>query len=108
MRHGFWHSYTTFAFFPPSPNPTRDRTRLEFVLPERTRVQLRIYDVRGRLVSSVVNVTLDAGEHCVTWDGMDREGRRVAAGIYFAHLETRDASAVRKFVRLAPMRRLYN
>ena len=46
-------------------------------------VNLRVYDVAGRLVSTLVNQELPAGPQTATWDGRDDGGQKVAAGVYF-------------------------
>jgi len=65
------------------------RPQLRFSLPEDARVDLAIYDVRGRLVSRITNARLPAGDHQYLWYGMDRNGSHVASGVYFARLEIR-------------------
>ena len=46
-------------------------------------VQMRIYDVRGRLVATPLQTSLVSGSASVTWDGTDLRGRTVAPGTYF-------------------------
>jgi hypothetical protein len=65
------------------PNPFRGRTDIVFRLPEPREVSLNVYDVRGRLVTSLVERVLPAGEHHVAWDGRKADGRAAAAGVYF-------------------------
>ncbi len=52
-------------------------------------VTIRIFDVAGRLVRTVADRNFMAGEHAVTWDGVDNAGRTAARGVYFAKLEYR-------------------
>lgn len=68
------------------PNPFNPRTTLRFDLPAAGRVRLEVYDVRGRLVGSLVDAELPAGRHEAVWDGRDSEGRAMASGSYFARL----------------------
>jgi hypothetical protein len=65
------------------PNPFGVSTDVVFRLPEAAEVSVRIYDVSGRLVRTLVERLVPAGEHAVAWDGRDTDGRRVAAGVYF-------------------------
>ena len=65
------------------PNPVRGSTTFRFVLPERTRVELRVYDVAGRQVVSLVDETRTAGVHLLPWDASG-----LASGTYFARLST--------------------
>ncbi|MBI4346893.1 MAG: hypothetical protein HY553_08570 [Elusimicrobia bacterium] len=69
------------------PNPFLGRTDAGFSLPREARVSLRLYDVAGRLVKTLVDGTMPAGVHRVSWDGTDSRGRHVPAAIYFARFE---------------------
>ena len=73
---------------PCRPNPFRLRTRVSFRLVQSDHVNLRIYDVAGRLVSTLVEGRTEAGEHHVLWEGRNTSGKRVAAGVYFVRLDT--------------------
>lgn len=64
------------------PNPFRTTTDITFRAPARGNVKLEIYDINGRMVKSLVNDVVSAGEHTVTWDGLDEGGRPVASGTY--------------------------
>lgn len=81
-----------------APNPFNPQTEISFVLPDRESVKLTIFDVRGRLVQTLVSGVMPAGEHSVPWDGRNRAGQSQPSGIYFALLE---AGAVRLTQRLA-------
>jgi hypothetical protein len=69
------------------PNPFGAQTRIEYGLVEDGDVSITIYDVKGRLVRSLVNGTRAAKHHSVVWDGRDNTGRVVAGGIYFCRME---------------------
>ena len=64
------------------------------------RVALRIYSVSGALVTELVNETVASGHHTATWDGRDRYGNDVAAGVYYFILDAGDARQVGKMIRL--------
>jgi hypothetical protein len=83
---------------PARPNPVRDRATLVYGLPQPGRVLLAIFDVRGRLVATVVDENQTAGWRAVEWNGRDAAQRRVASGIYFARLESGSDTQVRKIV----------
>ncbi len=53
-------------------------------------VSLKVYDLGGRLVRTLVNEARDPGCHMVSWDGRDSSGREVAAGVYFCRLSATD------------------
>jgi len=64
-------------------------------------VSLRIYDVSGRLVRTLVDGPRTTGVHRVQWDGTDDRGRTARSGIYFAKLE---AGTVKRSERVLLMR----
>jgi len=70
------------------PNPFTPATQIAFELPAegRTAVALRVFNLRGQLVTTLFEGWLPAGRHIVTWNGHDLFGRPVAAGIYFYQL----------------------
>jgi len=68
------------------PNPFNPRTQIGFTLAAAGRVDLSIYDVRGRLVRTLLDTTRPMGEHWVVWDGADHDGAPVASGTYHAVL----------------------
>ncbi len=57
-------------------------------LPQPDRVQLAVYDLRGKLVRRLVDERQVAGSHEAAWDGRDGAGRAVASGVYFYRLTT--------------------
>ena len=69
------------------PNPFRPETVIEFILPARERIELNVYDLRGRFVRSLAAGETPAGPHRVTWDGRAGKGNRVAPGVYWYQLE---------------------
>ncbi|MFN8179225.1 MAG: PQQ-binding-like beta-propeller repeat protein [bacterium] len=89
-----------FEFLAPRPNPSAGATTFAWIMPERARASIRIYDVAGRLVRSLVDQTMEAGPHQMAWDGTDGRGLHAASGVYFAKLRAGSHSAVRKLVHL--------
>ena len=84
-----------------APNPFVVSTTLRYSLPARASVDLRIFDVAGRLVRTLSPAApQDAGRHEVRWDGTATGGRRVASGVYFARVSALGQSATRRLVRL--------
>jgi hypothetical protein len=89
-----------FVLFAPRPNPSPGAATLTFAVPARCEVNLRVYDVAGRLVRTLLADVRTPGEHAVRWTGADDRGHGVAAGIYFIRLEAGRNNAVRKIVIL--------
>jgi hypothetical protein len=82
------------------PNPFNPRTVIEFALAEEGIATVRIYDLAGRLVRTLVRDALPAGPHRVEWDGKDELGRSVAAGVYEYRLQTDRGRWVRRMALL--------
>jgi hypothetical protein len=86
-----------FALYRNFPNPFSDHTTVEFEVPERTSVNLAVYDVQGRLVRRLINGrVIEADTYEVEWDGRNDAGARAAKGVYFVRLEAGTQRAVRK------------
>lgn len=81
-----------------SPNPFNPSTRIEFTVSAPATVRVRVYDVSGRLVRSLVDEAVPAGVHAATWDGRDAHGATVASGVYFIRLDTGSETRVKKAV----------
>ena len=71
-----------------APNPFNPRTTIRYSLPQATHAALGLYDQRGRLVRSLVDASLPAGEQVVEWDGRDAHGALAASGTYIVRLVT--------------------
>ena len=84
---------------PPYPSPSSGAVAFEHTIEADTRVELRIYDLRGRQVS-VLEGSGTRGPHQVVWDGRDRAGRAAGAGIYLAALTVDGRRFERRFALL--------
>ncbi len=74
----------TFQLGPARPNPFTSRANISYAVPVDGRhVEIRIFDVSGRLVKTLVNEPSLPGTHSVQWDGRDDRGTSVAPGVYF-------------------------
>ena len=85
-----------FALEQNRPNPFNPSTLIEFSVPTTGPVQLKIFDVRGRLVRTLLNRSYESGTWSVTWDGRDDGGRSVASGTYLYELRADGERKVRK------------
>ncbi len=82
------------------PNPFSPSTRIRFSIAEPGPVRVSVYDVSGRLVASLLDEHRDPGEHSTLWDGCNRLGEPVAAGVYFCRLEHPGSTQSRAMVLL--------
>jgi M6 family metalloprotease-like protein len=76
-----------FALEPCVPNPFNPSTAIRFVLPQRSNINLTVYDVTGRVVRTLAAETLPAGRHERVWDGRDNGGALAGSGVYICRLE---------------------
>ena len=79
-----------FAVEPNFPNPFNPATTIRFSLPAPGRVSVRIYDVAGHVVRTLVDEVRDAAVHEVVWAGRDDHGHAVSSGVYFYRVTAGD------------------
>jgi Tol biopolymer transport system component len=73
------------------PNPFREETRISFRITEATRVLLNIYNMAGQKVHTLLMKNFDEGNYTVTWNGRNKNGNKLPAGIYIYHLQTKSS-----------------
>jgi flagellar hook assembly protein FlgD len=89
------------------PNPVRGaRTTIAYGVPQAAgtvvRTTLRFYDVRGRVVRSLVDGLVPPGRYQVSWDGKDDRGAAVAPGVYFYEYVAGATRVMKKALFLGP------
>lgn len=89
-----------FALEQNHPNPFNPSTSITFRLAtgQPQPVRLRIYDLRGRVVVTLVDAVLPSGEYTQRWDGRDGQGVPAASGLYLYKLEHGSRSQTRKML----------
>jgi len=75
-----------YALLQNYPNPFNPATIIPFQLPDESWINLSIYNVRGDRVLELLNQRIPAGRHQISWQGVDRFGKPVPAGLYFSRL----------------------
>ncbi|MFH1501934.1 MAG: FlgD immunoglobulin-like domain containing protein [Candidatus Eisenbacteria bacterium] len=84
-----------------APNPFNPKTTIRYDVPaEGGHVEIRIVDVAGRLVRTLVNERQTEGEKSVEWDGRDEAGNQMATGVYFYRLTAAGVEESRKMLLL--------
>lgn len=68
------------------PNPFNPKTTIRFALANGGDVNLAVYDITGRVVTTLVDGPRDAGQYEIIWDGTNNNGDRAASGVYFYKL----------------------
>ncbi len=85
------------------PNPFNAETKIRYTLAAEAahrRTTLRIYNILGQEIRSLVDDVQGAGDHIVQWDGRDQNGRAVSTGVYFCRLQAGPSSQTKKMVLL--------
>lgn len=82
---------TSFALEQNYPNPFNPTTTINFSMPEASRVTVKVYNVMGQLVSTLVNREMNAGRHSVNFDAS-----RLASGVYLYRIQAGSFTATRK------------
>ena len=75
------------------PNPFNPSTKISFAIPSKENVTLKIYNILGKEVATLVNGNLNSGNYSITWDASN-----VSSGIYFYTLKTNSFKETRKMV----------
>jgi len=79
------------------PNPFAFSSRLSYEVPAPgARAAVRVFDVRGRLVRTLVDGWTEPGQQFVQWDGRDSRGRTVPSGTYFYSVEVNGERVTKK------------
>lgn len=86
---------TEFSLAQNYPNPFNPETVIEFALPTASKATLKVFDVTGRLVATLIDESLAAGVHRANFDAA-----RLASGVYFYRLDAAKYSMTRKMVVL--------
>ena len=82
------------------PNPFNPQTQISFILPERTRIKLQIFNLKGQKVATILKGLQPAGQYTATWSGRDEAGNNVASGIYLYRLQAGGLVQTRKMTLL--------
>jgi hypothetical protein len=89
-----------YKLFQNHPNPGRFTTEIRFQLPVADHVVIKIYNIVGREIRTLINAPYAAGAHDVHWDGKDEAGNLLANGIYLYQLHAGKFSQVRRLTLL--------
>ena len=94
-----WQQPKGFQLMQNYPNPFNPTTVIRFSLPTSGVVSLKVYDVRGALVKTLVNNrVVAAGVHTVPWNGTDEAGNTVPSGVYLCRLQTRTSTTTIRMI----------
>ena len=80
------------------PNPFNSETTISYQLPENSRIELTVYNLKGQKVKTLVDEGLDAGNHTAIWKGTYDNGKSVSSGIYLYKLKTGGFDQTKKMI----------
>jgi len=80
------------------PNPFNPETKISYQLPRDSDVTLKIYNINGQLVRTILHQRQLAGYYTVSWNGKDIQQQEVPSGVYFYRLETNDFALTKKLL----------
>lgn len=88
----------TMQLYENYPNPFNPTTNIRFSIPYAMPVTLDVYNLKGQLVSKLIDTELGQGVHKLVWNGKDNHNMPVASGVYFYRLSTPYGSCSRKML----------
>lgn len=82
------------------PNPFNPETYIQYSLKNESLVSLKIYNIKGELVRTLINSKQNKGEHKILWDGKDQHQNKVSSGVYFYKMQSGSYSEQKKMLLL--------
>ena len=89
---------STFEVQQNYPNPFNSSTIIRFQIPEASTVRIKIFNMMGQDIVTLVDRKINAGNHYVSWDAKDRSGKLVSSGVYFCHVEASSKVIIRRLL----------
>lgn len=90
----------TFDLFQNYPNPFNPETTIRYQLGRASEVSLKIFNILGQEIKTLINEERLAGSYAITWDGKDNLGRQAASGIYIFRLTAGDVKMSKRMLLL--------
>jgi hypothetical protein len=80
------------------PNPANGELTIRYALPVEARVSLKVYNIAGQLIRSLVSCPMVAGYHSVQWDGKTDNGHSAGPGVYFYRMDAGTFTSTKKLI----------
>ncbi len=80
------------------PNPFNPNTTIQFQLPATSHMSLKIYNLDGQLIKTLISEQMTAGNHNVNWDGTNDLGIKVGSGLYFYRIQAGRFTTARRMI----------
>jgi hypothetical protein len=91
---------SSFSLMQNYPNPFNPITTIRFAINHSDYAMVEIFDLRGRLIKTLLNKYMVAGKHSIQWDRSDKNGKNVTSGIYFYRLSVGGVYQSKKMILL--------
>ena len=90
----------TYALHQNYPNPFNPETNIDYDLADESMVSLKVYDMKGILVKTLLSEKQSSGYKTVKWDGTSDFGQKVSAGLYLYRIQTEGFTTTKKMALL--------
>ncbi len=89
---------TGFGLTQNYPNPFNPETTFGFSIPVRANVLVEIFNIAGQKVRTLLDKTVSAGQHQISWNGENSSGKKVTSGVYLYRLSSGELTDSRKMI----------
>ena len=89
-----------FVLYPNYPNPFNPETRIKYEIIDESRITLRVYDVLGKEIRTLVDEKKPTGIYRASWDGSNETGEQVPSGIYILKLISDERTTIQKMTKV--------
>ncbi|MBL7148650.1 MAG: T9SS type A sorting domain-containing protein [Candidatus Cloacimonetes bacterium] len=80
------------------PNPFNPETNIKFALNKTSYVSIKVYNIKGAVVRTLVDGEMNAAYHKLIWDGKDKAGKQVGSGIFFYKMKAEKYTSTKKMI----------
>lgn len=94
----YYRNELAFQDFDIFPYLSSSSFNIKISIPYKSKYSLKIYDISGRHIKTLVDEVQDAGVYSVKWDGKNNRGKRVSSGTYFVKFETENYNSLKKVI----------
>lgn len=86
----------TFRLYQNYPNPFNAKTTIEYYLAKPSYISIKIFNLMGKEIATLVNEQKNAGNFSICWDGKDNSGKAIASGIYIYRIKANGFTEAKK------------
>ncbi|MEA2095589.1 MAG: C25 family cysteine peptidase [Candidatus Cloacimonadota bacterium] len=80
------------------PNPFNPFTKIDYEVPKIGKVSIKVFNIRGQYVKTLINEHKEPGSYYTYWDGTDDKNRKVSSGVYFYQLDSSSSTKSKKMI----------